>query len=855
MGPIQKAPIIAKWISGLTERRNFQIRKFYSVGELYTIFVQDIGHLVTIDGFVKVINKMARDEYAYPNFKIREKQTIRKREYSYIFIKDNDIDICSIRRNTKRNCNFDIIHTRATKQTRSSIPQTSSKSSISPAPIPQPTTPAPAPVPQPIPVPVPQPTRTVLQTILIPYPVYHHIPVPVIQTTTAIPVVRTIPVATINNTHNNIFTSNDTTFSIDTRKYVQSVEKLDFQVSPRENVILPWMNAIHLRDDKTFDDQFYRMLLLTAYELGYKSLCCKKQLILADAILKRESYINGFSHPLIKPSTFHKLWVSYERERRFNPTGAANVIDKKRGENRVTYIDRISEKFPSFLHECYRHSTKKHGLSDTAAVICNSMNTYAKEQFPDCEVRSNLKMSKHHFWKFFYLNGGKLRKPVTKPRLTSEQVQQRLIFARKWLDKFSNNDNSKPYIAFLDEKWFYTCSRRKKMKLLPRASFETEEDAFIPKPKLRSRRFPCKVMFMGVICPPVKGKTDGKILLKRVSQRIKSQRQSYHQHFVPVFDINHRLKGGEWRSLYSPEVEDSVRDFLVIIEDTYDMDDDIGADLVLVYNSLQVTKSTGQSKPKLIKLGHDQEDGPVLTNRKIKFKNKEGEVCERALNINDLELRVNPQKGKMVERDITCDSSFMMDHIRMIGKGIRDAHSFLPNDHPIYLFMDNAGGHGKTEIKKQYESILKDEFGIFIEWQVPNSPETNMLDLGVWMALQSLVEKLHLGKVMQSDELTRTVFDSFARISEDIFTRVYERWQHTLRLIISGKGTNEVVEEDRGKEKSLILPTVPDSACRQNYTYEAILGDEEVYRCDDVNDDVVQVIDQGMLLEMAFDET
>ena len=52
-----------------------------------------------------------------------------------------------------------------------------------------------------------------------------------------------------------------------------------------------------------------------------------------------------------------------------------------------------------------------------------------------------------------------------------------------------------------------------------------------------------------------------------------------------------------------------------------------------------------------------------------------------------------------------------------------------------------------------------------------------------------------------------------------------------------------------------VLPTVPDSACRQNYTYEAILGDEEVYRCDDVNDDVVQVIDQGMLLEMAFDET
>ena len=60
-------------------------------------------------------------------------------------------------------------------------------------------------------------------------------------------------------------------------------------------------------------------------------------------------------------------------------------------------------------------------------------------------------MTKHHFWKFFYLNGGKLRKPITKPRLSAEQVQQRLGFARKWLEKFSNR-NSEPYIAFLDEK-------------------------------------------------------------------------------------------------------------------------------------------------------------------------------------------------------------------------------------------------------------------------------------------------------------------------------------------------------------------------------------------------------------------
>ena len=47
----------------------------------------------------------------------------------------------------------------------------------------------------------------------------------------------------------------------------------------------------------------------------------------------------------------------------------------------------------------------------------------------------------------------------------------------------------------------------------------------------------------------------------------------------------------------------------------------------------------------------------------------------------------------------------------------------------ITLFMDNAGGHGKIEVKEQYEQILKDELNVMIEWQVPQSPQTNMLDL------------------------------------------------------------------------------------------------------------------------------
>ena len=79
-----------------------------------------------------------------------------------------------------------------------------------------------------------------------------------------------------------------------------------------------------------------------------------------------------------------------------------------------------------------------------------------------------------------------------------------------------------------------------------------------------------------------------------------------------------------------------------------------------------------------------------------------------------MDLRINPKSGKLVEKDITCDSNSMMDNIRDIGKAIRETYSFIPSDHPVFLFMDNSGGHGKTEIKSEYERILKTEFHIHI---------------------------------------------------------------------------------------------------------------------------------------------
>ena len=70
--------------------------------------------------------------------------------------------------------------------------------------------------------------------------------------------------------------------------------------------------------------------------------------------------------------------------------------------------------------------------------------------------------------------------------------------------------------------------------------------------------------------------------------------------------------------------------------------------------------------------------------------------------------------------------------------------------------MDNARGHGTNDAKTIYTEALK-EFNIQIIWQVPRSPETNMLDLGIWMSIQAKMEKMYQIKLCYHDALAKIV--------------------------------------------------------------------------------------------------
>ena len=123
----------------------------------------------------------------------------------------------------------------------------------------------------------------------------------------------------------------------------------------------------------------------------------------------------------------------------------------------------------------------------------------------------------------------------------------------------------------------------------------------------------------------------------------------------------------------------------------------------------------------------------------------------RHLKLDDLILHRHVKPGTSITRDVTCDSKYMLNNIDDIGQSIRTSYHWVERSKVIYLFMDNAGGHGTTENKQLYQNTLKTKYNAEIVWQVPNSPELNMLDLGAWMAIQSEVDEIHKTRVMRND--------------------------------------------------------------------------------------------------------
>ena len=168
------------------------------------------------------------------------------------------------------------------------------------------------------------------------------------------------------------------------------------------------------------------------------------------------------------------------------------------------YADKFDAENEGGVLKYFRYAQKTIGNQSSYADLAACMNR--KADVDGCSVQGKrATFNSTNVYRWFKRLGGKEKSPVEKPALTPEMKQERVKWCRK-IKKLIKKSGGKFYACFLDKKWFYITSRRRKMKLLPAQPGESEDVVANEVPTTRSRRFPVKSMYLGVVANPIPSK-------------------------------------------------------------------------------------------------------------------------------------------------------------------------------------------------------------------------------------------------------------------------------------------------------------------------------------------------------------
>lgn len=599
-------------------------------------------------------------------------------------------------------------------------------------------------------------------------------------------------------------------------RQVASALELDLDRRPRLD--RPGVNEIQIHERKQANERERNLILHIAHLWGWKdpSYTWRKRQRIGRAACRLVTYDHGFQRELAVsqlPVWEKKLLSLIETGK-----GTAQAISPAHAGS-TKYVEIIERRHPGYVRELFRYAQKVKGARATFQELADCM---CEKSATPGETRTTLSIGRSQLHRWFVANGGRERSPIEKPLLNPDIEQKRLRWVQEYWELLT--DPTKP-VGMLDEKYFYTTSRRRKLKILPLGEGEEPGADKIDRPKTLSRRFPIKAMFMSVVGRPrPEHGFDGKIFIERVSKTKTITRSTANHRFSDDAFINSEIKDGTWRKLYVDG--DTVDDLFEKIVDQFALDDFVAERLELAFQ----TKSGMAMKWKAIE--HNQ---PVLQPHVFR-RNEGGDEVE--IELKDLDLRVRMNRGDKVEEDCSCNSAYMLAAMQRVGQAVRAKFHWVPDDEIIYLIMDNAGGHGTIEAVEQYTLQLLLEFNIVIIQQIPRSPETNVLDLGIWMALQALVERIHYGRRCDNDTLAKSVEVVWDTIDQSqAFQNVWMRLRNVLVLIKKDNGGNRLVESKRGKQfRNLDMP---------------LDKDEEVVALEDSNDDLESLMAP---LDMEDDE-
>ena len=145
-----------------------------------------------------------------------------------------------------------------------------------------------------------------------------------------------------------------------------------------------------------------------------------------EAIIKMQSYLGDYAFPQYTIQYFIRQYYSQFSKSVFNDPIKLLSLVSPAIPNRENYIDSLLDKFPTYLHNLYRYSTRVLGTMASGKSLVDIMNRRSLALHPNCPIRANLNLTPYHFWRFFYKFNGKLINHTTRPRLTPQHCQQRI---------------------------------------------------------------------------------------------------------------------------------------------------------------------------------------------------------------------------------------------------------------------------------------------------------------------------------------------------------------------------------------------------------------------------------------------
>ncbi len=310
-------------------------------------------------------------------------------------------------------------------------------------------------------------------------------------------------------------------------------------------------------------------------------------------------------------------WIEILEESARIQGHSIGLKSRHKGTARGSFVARIEREHPTYLINLYWYATSIHGDDLTFQQLADAMN--AKANIDQLVPEFNISVGQLKQW--FSNMKGKQLSPNEKPYLTPEHLAVRLDYANRMLQM----QREGRHICYLDEKWFYTTTQRKKLKYVPRQPYEAIGADYVRRRKVVSRRHSLKTMFIGVVAEAnAEHEFDGKIMMERIAEDKVLRRATYRNQFHFDRHFNDEIKSGGWKQLYPDDPNILTYEFIGIIANNYDLEEEVEERLCLRYDTYP------RGEKRTVTLGQNE----FLLVREITEENG----ARRALTVDDLTL-------------------------------------------------------------------------------------------------------------------------------------------------------------------------------------------------------------------------